>query len=154
MLKICLLAIFKNKGWLWVDAHDPDGDGVYSQSRTGMVLPFNNWSRGEPNNLNVEKCGYMNTQSSAWNNGQCWLNVPIICEYDIAWNSGIYQTVHLALRGISSHFYMIFNWMPSLRYAGISAFLTLVLATTYLSRWFLEDRSCNVLIKKVLGVQL
>ena len=86
MTKPCILAIFSNKGWLWVDAHDPDGDGVYNQSRTGMALPFNNWNAGEPNNWNVEQCGYMNTENSRWNNAQCWYDVPIICEYDIVWD--------------------------------------------------------------------
>ena len=81
MTKSCFLAIMVSVdiGWVWVDAHDPDGDGVYSQSRTGMVLPFDNWKAGEPNNLGVEQCGYMLTRTLGWNNGQCWLDIPIIC---------------------------------------------------------------------------
>ena len=75
-------------GWVWVDAHDPDGDGVYIQSRTGLALPFENWKAGEPNNLSVEKCGYLATEYLSWNNVRCGDDVPIVCEYDIVWKMG------------------------------------------------------------------
>ena len=76
-------ALFFEKNWLWVDAHDPEGDGIYSESRTGSRLSYQNWRPQEPNSLTIEKCAYMDTHSTGWNNTPCNNIVPIVCEYDL-----------------------------------------------------------------------
>ena len=67
--------------WLWVDAYDPNGDNVYTQSRTGLLLPYDNWGTGEPNGRG--QCGYINMYYATWDDTPCSVVVPIICEYDI-----------------------------------------------------------------------
>ena len=75
--------LFYQKGWLWVDAYDPEGNGIYTNSRSGSRLAYHNWRTGEPNALATDKCGYMHTRSTGWNNIPCNTNAPIICEYDL-----------------------------------------------------------------------
>ena len=83
--QLLFLAIFSGLGWFWVDAHDPEGDGIYTESRTRSLLSYNNWSPWEPNFLNSEKCAYVATHSTKWNNNRCSNTVPILCEYDLIW---------------------------------------------------------------------
>ena len=82
-VNIFFSAIFLDTRWFWVDAHDPDGDGIYTESRTGSPLSFSNWRPGEPNSFTSEKCVYMGTLSKGWNNNQCKETVPILCEHTL-----------------------------------------------------------------------
>ena len=65
------LAIFFDKGWIWIDARDFLGNGIYIESHTGLELTYDKWNAGEPNYFHVEQCGYMATRYGVWNNVQC-----------------------------------------------------------------------------------
>ena len=76
-----VLAAFADHGWFWVDAHDPDGDNQFSQSRTGLALPYSSWASGEPSYIN-QKCAYMDAHTTNWNDVNCGTEIPFICEYN------------------------------------------------------------------------
>ena len=73
--------VFLSAAWMRVDAHDPTGNRVYIQSRTGLPLPYADWRTGEPNGNN--QCVYIDTGSTGWNDELCSKLIPIICEYDV-----------------------------------------------------------------------
>ena len=66
--------------WMRVDAHDPIGNGVYIQARTGS-LPYNNWNPGEPSFIG--QCVYMAIGPNTWDDTPCNIDVPFVCEYNI-----------------------------------------------------------------------
>ena len=65
----------------WVDAYDPEGDGSYVHSHTGIALPYVNWASGEPNYVTSDKCGIMIVAAKKWMNDFCLYNVNVICEH-------------------------------------------------------------------------
>ena len=69
-----------------MDAHDPDGDNQFSQSRTGLALPYSNWRNRQPSSIHT-KCACIYTTTMDWNDVRCGITGPFICEYDLNWIS-------------------------------------------------------------------
>ena len=48
---------------------------------TGAYTTYTNWKSGEPNNQGNEDCSAIQTDSGKWNDEQCGLKMPSVCEY-------------------------------------------------------------------------
>ena len=62
---------FRSLQSIYVNAIDLKGNGQYTESRTGLTLPFFSWGSGEPNNQGVERCVDLYPDSLIWNNIWC-----------------------------------------------------------------------------------
>ncbi|KAL3837095.1 hypothetical protein ACJMK2_022476 [Sinanodonta woodiana] len=63
--------------WIGSDMLHPEEERAWSN---GEKLSYENWAKGEPNNVDMENCVILRTNNSMWNDVKCTEKNGYICE--------------------------------------------------------------------------
>ena len=79
--KVTALAKTKGVKSIWIGIHDKTNEEKFTYESNGQPIGYKNWNSNEPNNAGRgEDCTKIIVNIGKWNDLQCDLNLPFVCE--------------------------------------------------------------------------
>jgi hypothetical protein len=69
-----------NESNFWAGMTDKGSEGTFRLASNNKVIPFTNWSPGEPNQNGEEDCVQIIPVSHTWNDNACTMKLFSICQ--------------------------------------------------------------------------
>ena len=64
----------------WIGIHDIANEGNFVYDSNGLIIGYQNWNSGEPNDAGGEDCTEIYVENGKWNDIPCNNQLSFVCE--------------------------------------------------------------------------